>query len=137
MQEPSIQNVARDFTIDQIGLSPTLISCRSVFEVSNGRCLISGDFCQLELRILTHLSKDLTLVNVMRSSKDVFKMIAANWNKVQYDQVTEEMRDNTKQICYAIIYGMGNRSLSIALKINEDAAIMLTETFHATYPRLR
>lgn len=137
MQEPSIQNIARDFSIDQIEASPILISCRSIFEVPKGRCLISADFCQLELRILTHLSKDPTLVNVMKSSKDVFKMIAAKWNKINDEQVTEEMRNNTKQICYAIIYGMGSRTLSLALKTDEDSAVTLTETFHATYPGIR
>ena len=57
MMEPNLQNVAKDFEID-FGKEKIMISCRSAFHPNNARrCLISADFCQLEMRILAHLSQ--------------------------------------------------------------------------------
>lgn len=113
------------------------ISCRSVFETEPGRQLISADFCQLELRILAHLSADKSLIDIFHTQEDVFTAIAAKWNKIQTDSVTEKLRNDVKQICYGIIYGMGTKSLATALKCEEEEANTLSESFHKTYPGIR
>ena len=115
-----------------------IISCRSAFKTPAGRILISADFCQLELRVLTHLSKDPILLNVMSSTNDVFRTIAAKWNKLHNESsVTEKQRNDTKQICYGIIYGMCIKSLAEQLKCDEESAESLLESFHKTYPGIR
>lgn len=113
------------------------MSCRSVFQTESGRQLISADFCQLELRILAHLSEDKSLIDIFNSEDDVFTAITAKWNKMPASNVTEKLRNATKQICYGIIYGMGTKSLAAALKCDEDEAITLSESFHKTYPGIR
>lgn len=137
MQEPSLQTVAKDFTVKISDNEKILISCRSVFKTSKFRCLVSADFCQLELRILTHLSKDENLMRIMNSDRDVFKSVAAKWNKISESLVTDDMRQNTKQICYGIIYGMGIRTLSGNLKMDEKNVGLMVEQFHETYPGIR
>lgn len=52
-------------------------------------------------------------------------------------QITETQRNNTKQICYGIIYGMGTKSMADNLKCSEDDARTHLESFHATYPGIR
>lgn len=69
--------------------------------------------------------------------QDVFRSIAARWNKVPEDEVTEQMRNNAKQICYGIIYGMGIKSLAATLKCDVEQAEILHESFHKTYPGIR
>lgn len=113
------------------------MSCRKVFQTEPGRELISADFCQLELRILAHLSEDKSLINIFKSEGDVFTAIAAKWNKIPVSAVTENVRNTAKQICYGIIYGMGVKSLAVALKCDEDEANTLLESFHQTYPGIR
>lgn len=137
MQEPNLQSVAKDFTVKISEEEKILISCRKVFKTLENRCLISADFCQLELRILTHLSKDENLLRIMNSDRDVFKSVAAKWNKISEKFVTDEMRQNTKQICYGIIYGMGIRTLSENLKIDEKDVGLMVEQFHGAYPGIR
>lgn len=134
MHEPNLQNVAKDFRTEFI---PHTFSCRSSFAVQPNRMLISADFCQLELRVLAHLSEDPTLISIFQTDNDVFISIAAKWNKVSETDVTDKMRNDTKQICYGIIYGMGVKSLAASMKCDENEAQLLHESFHQTYPGIR
>lgn len=137
MTEPNLQNVAKDFVVDT-GSDKFTVSCRSAFYPKDSRRgLISSDFCQLEMRILAHLSQDAALLQVMNSEKDVFVAIAARWNKIPEQSVTEQVRNGTKQICYGIVYGMGLRSLAEGLKCTEQEANFVSEQFHASYPGIR
>ncbi|XP_017968668.1 DNA polymerase theta isoform X1 [Drosophila navojoa] len=137
MSEPNLQNVAKDFNIE-LGKEQLKISCRSAFApMDEKRCLISADFCQLEMRILAHLSQDKALLQVMNSTQDLFTAIAAHWNKIDESNVSEQLRNGTKQICYGIVYGMGMRSLSEALKCTEQEAQMITEQFHLAYTGIK
>ncbi|XP_061390041.1 DNA polymerase theta [Musca vetustissima] len=137
MTEPNLQNVAKDFDVE-IGSDKFTISCRSAFYPRDSkRCLISSDFCQLEMRILAHLSQDAALMQVMKSDRDVFVAIAARWNKIPEQNVSEQIRNGTKQICYGIVYGMGMRALAEGLKCTEQEANFVSEQFHAAYPGIR
>ncbi|EDV94624.1 DNA polymerase theta [Drosophila grimshawi] len=137
MSEPNLQNVAKDFEI-QLGAEKINISCRSAFAPMDGkRCLLSADFCQLEMRILAHLSQDQALLKVMNSPQDLFTAIAAHWNKIPESEVSEQLRNGTKQICYGIVYGMGMRSLAESLKCTEQEAQMISEQFHLAYAGIK
>lgn len=105
--------------------------------VPSHRLLISADFCQLELRVLAHLSNDNALKNVFNTVNDVFVSIAAKWYKVTEIDITDKMRNDAKQICYGIIYGMGIKSLAAAMACNEEEALDLYESFHSAYPSIR
>lgn len=47
-----------------------------------GQTLVSVDFCQIELRVLAHLSKDSTLLSVLKSAGDVFVNLSTKWHKI-------------------------------------------------------
>lgn len=110
MHEPNLQNVPKDFSSEDNSFT---ISVRMAFIPVIGNILLSADYCQLELRILAHFSKDYTLCDIIRKSGDIFKNIAANWNHVSEDQVYKIynkqlinqkkafMHSNIKQICIA------------------------------------
>uniref|UniRef100_A0A182PQA8 DNA polymerase theta n=1 Tax=Anopheles epiroticus TaxID=199890 RepID=A0A182PQA8_9DIPT len=152
MHEPNLQTVVKDFTVP-CGLTTVgaegLFSCRSTFACAapDQTVLLSADFCQLELCILTHLSQDRQLVAALgagsareRQSErsDVFRALAARWNRYERESdVSEEMRNRTKAIVYGVIYGMGVRAMAAELQLDEDAARTLMEQFHATYPEIR
>ncbi|XP_030556308.1 DNA polymerase theta [Drosophila novamexicana] len=137
MSEPNLQNVAKDFLVD-LAQEKINISCRSAFAPLNEKyCLLSADFCQLEMRILAHLSQDKALLKVMNSPQDLFTAIAAHWNKIAESDVSEQLRNGTKQICYGIVYGMGMRSLAESLKCTEQEAQMISEQFHLAYAGIK
>lgn len=84
MYEPNLQNVPRDFNSEDNSFT---ISVRMAFIPAIGNIMLSADYCQLELRILAHFSKDTTLCNIMRKPGDIFKNIAAKWNHVSENEV--------------------------------------------------
>lgn len=47
------------------------------------------------------------------------------------------MRQNTKHICYGIIYGMGSKTLAEQLEIEENEAVLFMDTFRNTYPGIK
>ena len=64
-------------------------------------------------------------------------MIAGEWLGVPVDQVTAEDRQNAKQICYGMVYGIGAKALSEQLGIEEDEAAKFMETFKSKYPTMK
>uniref|UniRef100_A0A3B4C9X6 DNA polymerase theta n=1 Tax=Pygocentrus nattereri TaxID=42514 RepID=A0A3B4C9X6_PYGNA len=150
--EPNIQNVPKDFEIQMpalIGESqpsqnniknkspekgmPFSVSMRHAFVPFSGGLILAADYSQLELRILAHLSCDKRLLQVLNSGEDVFKSIAAEWKMVDPPSIDDCTRQQAKQICYGIIYGMGAKSLGEQMGIDENDAACYIETFKSRY----
>lgn len=88
MHEPNLQNLVKDFEIiDPMTNEKLTISCRKAFAPTEDFCMMSADYCQLELRLLAHFSKDKILCKVMSSPGDVFTSVAAEWNNIDVTQV--------------------------------------------------
>lgn len=114
------------------------VSLRRAFVAAQGCLIISADYCQLELRILAHLSQDRVLCNLLGpQNKDVFKAVASKWKMKAVDQVTSEERQQAKQICYGILYGIGVKALSEQLCVVEEEASAFMSTFKSTYPGVK
>ncbi|XP_057670465.1 DNA polymerase theta isoform X1 [Diorhabda carinulata] len=138
MHEPNLQNITRNFDVNNCLTNESVsINCREAFDAPDKYILLSADYCQLELRILTHFSQDKLLCKIMKEPGDVFKSIAAKWNRITEEEVTDAIRQDTKHLCYGIIYGMGCRSLAEQLGINENEAVDFMETFKNTYPGIK
>jgi len=84
MYEPNLQNVPKDFSCTDNNF---IISVRMAFVPALGNIMLSADYCQLELRLLTHFSQDSVLCEIMRQEGDIFKSIAAKWNNVTKEKV--------------------------------------------------
>lgn len=112
---------------------PFSVSMRHAFVPFSGGLILAADYSQLELRILAHLSRDRRLLHVLNSGADVFKSIAAEWKMVEPASVDDNMRQQAKQICYGIIYGMGAKSLGEQMGIEENDAACYIETFKSRY----
>lgn len=132
MHEPNLQNVVKNFDI-----SSGTVSCREAFVPKDGHVMVSADYCQLELRLLAHLSRDEILCGIMRAEGDIFRAVAAKWNGIRESDVSDQLRQQAKQICYGIIYGMGSKALSEELNIEECQASEFMETFRNAYPSVK
>ncbi|KAG2456355.1 DPOLQ polymerase, partial [Polypterus senegalus] len=109
------------------------VSMRHAFIPFTGGLILAADYSQLELRILAHLSKDRRLIQVLNSGTDVFKSIAAEWKMIDPESVDDTLRQQAKQICYGIIYGMGAKSLGEQMGVDEEDAACYIESFKSRY----
>uniref|UniRef100_A0A4X2K4M7 DNA polymerase theta n=2 Tax=Vombatus ursinus TaxID=29139 RepID=A0A4X2K4M7_VOMUR len=112
---------------------PFSVSMRHAFVPFPGGMILAADYSQLELRILAHLSQDRHLIEVLNSGADVFKSIAAEWKMIDPETVGDDTRQQAKQICYGIIYGMGAKSLGEQMGIQENDAACYIESFKSRY----
>ena len=71
------------------------IRVRNIFRVSKERHLVSADYCQLELRMLAHLSGDEKLLAAFNSSnQDPFILLGRQWLKKE--EISTEERKRVK-----------------------------------------
>ncbi|XP_059194228.1 DNA polymerase theta [Centropristis striata] len=109
------------------------VSMRHAFIPFSGGMILAADYSQLELRVLAHLSKDQRLLQVLNGGADVFRCIAAEWKSIDPESVNDSLRQQAKQICYGIIYGMGAKSLGEQMGVEENDAACYIESFKARY----
>ncbi|XP_058517936.1 DNA polymerase theta isoform X1 [Ochotona princeps] len=112
---------------------PFSVSMRHAFVPFPGGLMLAADYSQLELRILAHLSNDLRLIEVLNTGEDVFRSIAAEWRMMEPESVGDDLRQQAKQICYGIIYGMGAKSLGEQMGVKENDAACYIDSFKSRY----
>ncbi|XP_076724398.2 DNA polymerase theta isoform X3 [Callospermophilus lateralis] len=112
---------------------PFAVSMRHAFVPFLGGLILAADYSQLELRILAHLSQDYRLIHVLNTGADVFRSIAAEWKMMDPQSVGDDLRQQAKQICYGIIYGMGAKSLGEQMGIKEEDAACYIDSFKSRY----
>ncbi|XP_008937926.1 PREDICTED: DNA polymerase theta, partial [Merops nubicus] len=112
---------------------PFSVSMRHAFVPFPGGLILAADYSQLELRILAHLSCDCRLIQALNRGTDVFKSIAAEWKRIDPEAVGDRTRQQAKQICYGIIYGIGAKSLGEQMEIDENEAASYIESFKSRY----
>lgn len=75
-----------------------------IFFKSSDGVFLAADYSQLELRILAHLSQDVKLIRILNSDGDVFRQIAAQWKNLDEKAVTDQQRQEAKQVGNLLIY---------------------------------
>ncbi|KHN89097.1 DNA polymerase I, thermostable [Toxocara canis] len=126
---PNVQNVQKDALISSL-------SVRSLFVAPPGYVLVSADYCQLELRVLAGLSRDPALNELFCSGGDLFEIMADRWNADSSTGITVD-RQKMKQLCYAIIYGMGATSLGEQIGVSKQTAQHFIDSFFKKFAKVR
>ncbi|XP_067300083.1 DNA polymerase nu-like isoform X2 [Pseudorasbora parva] len=107
---------------------------RAMFIPREGWTFLSADFCQVELRLLAHLSADPQLLRIFQNPEaDAFTMLAAQWKGVSEDRVSSEDREHAKRIVYSVIYGAGRERLSGILGVSAEEASRFQDSFLQMY----
>ncbi|GFN83271.1 DNA polymerase theta-like [Plakobranchus ocellatus] len=130
------QQAARIMDPDNVITAP--VSMRKMFVPFKGGILLAADYSQLELRVIAHLSGDSRLAAVLNAEGgDVFKMIAAQMHNVEAEEVNPAQRQQAKQVCYGMLYGIGAKALGEQLGVEENDAGAFMEMFKSRYPGVR
>ena len=106
---------------------------RCAFAASEGSLIVSADYSQIELRIMAHLSSDVTLLEAFRNGEDIHRRTAAEIFSVLPEHVTPEQRRYAKTINFGLIYGMGSYGLAKSLGIDNVSADMFIKRYFARY----
>ncbi|XP_058481284.1 DNA polymerase nu isoform X2 [Solea solea] len=107
---------------------------RAMFIPQKGWTFLAADFCQVELRLLAHLSSDPELLRIFSNPQaDVFTMLASQWKRMSEGEVTSEDREHAKRIVYSVVYGAGRERLSGILGVSADQASQFQDSFLQTY----
>lgn len=115
----------------------TTVSLRHAIVPMEGNLLLSADYSQLELRVLAHLSSDQVLLDTLRKGGDVFKSMAAQINRCNVEEVTDNLRQQAKQIVYGLVYGIGDKALADQLGVDQMEAVRFMEAFKSMYKGVR
>ena len=127
--EPNLQNIPVK-TDDGIKI-------REGFVAEEGKVLMSIDYSQVELRVLTSMSKDENLIEAYREEKDLHDLTARRiFNLSDSDDVTREQRTIAKIINFSIIYGKTAFGLAKELKIPVKNASEYIKKYFEQYPRV-
>lgn len=100
---------------------------RRAFIAPPGRVLITADYSQIELRLLTHLSRDPNLIDAFLKGEDIHTAVAAQIHGIRPEDVTREQRGGAKMVNFGIVYGITPFGLARRLGIGEkEAAEIIT-----------
>lgn len=106
---------------------------RRAFVAEKGHLLVSGDYSQVELRVMAHLSGDHALIRAFREDQDIHALTAAGLFQVSPEKVTPAMRREAKVVNFGIIYGMSSMGLAQELGITRTEAETYIAAYFATY----
>jgi len=104
---------------------------RQAFVPQEGWTLVGGDYSQIELRVLAHMSGEPVLIQAFRDGEDIHKRTASELFGVPMDGVSPDQRAAAKTINFGVIYGMGSNRLAGDLSISRsDAKAYIDQYFN-------
>ncbi|HJN36316.1 MAG TPA: DNA polymerase I [Prochlorococcaceae cyanobacterium Fu_MAG_50] len=107
---------------------------RKAFLPQQGWQLLSADYSQIELRILTHLCGEEVLLEAYRNGDDVHALTARLL--LDKEEVSSDERRLGKTINFGVIYGMGAQRFARATGVSQAEAKDFLSRFKQRYPKL-
>jgi DNA polymerase-1 len=107
---------------------------RKAFLPQEGWQLLSADYSQIELRILTHLSGEPVLVEAYRSGDDVHALTARLL--LEKEEVSPQERRLGKTINFGVIYGMGAQRFAREAGVGQAQAKEFLSRYKQRYPKV-
>ena len=110
---------------------------RKAFVPSEKSVILSGDYSQIELRVLAHIADIPSLKDAFIHNLDIHTKTASDIFRVDQDLVTKDMRRIAKAVNFGIIYGISSFGLSENLDISMSEAKEFIDNYLKTYPGIK
>ena len=127
--EPNLQNIPIRYEYGRL--------IRKAFVPSSDGVILSSDYSQIELRILSHMAHIDSLIDAFKNNIDIHSKTASDIYKVDISDVTKDMRRVAKAVNFGIIYGISSFGLSENLNINPKQAQSFINDYLNTYPGIK
>lgn len=111
---PNLQNIPIRTDIGRL--------IRTAFTAPKGKCLVSADYSQIDLRCVAHVSGDKKLIEAFHRGDDIHAITASEINQVPLSRVTKTMRHNAKELNFGVLYGMGTYGFSRTSGVDQKTA---------------
>lgn len=129
-QDPNLQNIP---IRSQEGKK-----IRAAFEPQQPHwSFLSGDYSQIELRLLAHLSDDPVLIKAFSEGEDIHAYTASLVFGIPLKEVTPEMRQQAKAVNFGIVYGQQAFGLSQELGIPYQEAAAFIDKYFQRYKNVK
>ena len=123
--EPNLQNIS---VRDEEG---KLI--RKAFYYDDGSFILSLDYSQIELRILSSLANSKKLQLVFENNEDIHMSTAKH---IFSPNPTSEERRRAKAVNFGIIYGISDWGLAEQINVSPKEARSIIDSFYQAYPEI-
>ena len=110
---------------------------RRAFIAPPGSLLLAGDYSQIDLRSLAHLSQDPALLSAFRNDEDIHTATAALLLGIEPAKVTADMRRLAKTVNFGIIYGISEYGLEQATELSREEASKFIAAYFEKYPGVK
>ena len=127
--EPNLQNIPVRTEYGRL--------IRKAFVPSEHCVILGGDYSQIELRILAHMSGVQALIDAFHQGMDIHTKTASDIFHVAKEDVTKQMRRVAKAVNFGIIYGISSFGLSENLNISVGEAKHFIDHYLETYPGIQ
>ena len=102
--EPNLQNIPVR--------TPVGRELRKFFIAKEGCVLVDADYSQIELRVLSDIANDETMISAFNNGDDIHTITASQVFNMPVEAVTPLMRSRAKAVNFGIVYGIGAFSLA-------------------------
>ncbi len=110
---------------------------RKAFIAPEGRCLVSADYSQIELRLLAHIADVPALRQAFADGLDIHAMTASEMFGVKVEGMPPKIRRRAKAINFGIIYGISAFGLANQLSIPRGEADAYIKKYFERFPGIR
>ena len=125
--EPNLQNIPIRYESGKL--------IRKAFIPSSDSIIVSGDYSQIELRLLAHIANVEAMIDAFLENTDIHKKTAEDiFHKTD---VTDNERRIAKAVNFGIIYGISGYGLSENIGVSNKEAKEFIDNYLNTYPGVK
>jgi DNA polymerase-1 len=127
--DPNLQNIPIKTPLGQ--------QIRRAFVAKSGYKIISLDYSQIELRVLSIVANVDNLITAFKNNEDIHSKTASEIFHIPLDKVDKDHRRKAKAINFGIIYGQSMYGLAKTLNIPKEEARDYIDKYFIQYPQIK
>ena len=110
---------------------------RRAFIADPSYVLLTADYSQFELRILSAITHEPRLVEAFNKDEDIHMITASSLFGVPIEEVTKDQRRLAKTVVYAVLYGQSAFGLSQVTGMSNAESAEFIKRYHETFPNIK